>query len=82
MTDSRYFDAQSSRMPALGRKKLEFIRPGYLRHFALAIVFWISLFALATLIIDPYGISPVHIFIPHVNRYKPKRLDIDRLIKP
>ncbi len=82
MTDSRYFDAQSSRMPAVGRKKLELIRPRYLRHFALAIVFWTSLLVAATLIIDPYGISPIHISIAHINRYKPRRLDIDRLIKP
>jgi hypothetical protein len=82
MTDSRYFDAPSSRIPALGRKELQLIRPRYLRHFALAIVLWTSLLAAATLIIDPYGISPIRITIPHVNRYKPKRLDIDRLIKP
>jgi hypothetical protein len=82
MTDSRYFDAQSSRIPALGRKESHLIRPRYLRHFALAIVLWTSLLAAATLIIDPYGISPIHMSIAHINRYKPKRLDIDRLIKP
>jgi hypothetical protein len=82
MTDSRYFDAQSSRMPAVGRKELQLIRPRYLRHFALAIVLWTSLLAAATLIIDPYGISSIRITIPHINRYKPKRLDIDRLVKP
>jgi hypothetical protein len=82
MTDSRYFDAQSSRIPALGRKESHLIRPLYLWHFALAIVLWTSLLAAATLIIDPYGISPIHMSIAHVNHYKPKRLDIDRLIKP
>jgi hypothetical protein len=82
MTDSRYFDVQSSRIPALGRKEFHLIRPRYLRHFALAIVLWTSLLAAATLIIDPYGISPIHMSIAHINRYKPKRLDIDTLIKP
>jgi hypothetical protein len=82
MTESRYLDAQSAEIPVSGRKKLELIGARYLRHFAFAIVFWISLFALTTLIIDPYGISPVQILIPHVNRYKPKRVDIDRLTKP
>ncbi len=35
-----------------------------------------------TLLIDPYGVSPVHATIQGVNALKPKRLDIDRLIKP
>ncbi len=33
-------------------------------------------------VIDPYGISPIQIKIPGINSDKPKRLDIDRLIKP
>jgi hypothetical protein len=74
--------AQSAVIPASGCQQSRAIGPRYLRYFVLAIALWISLFAAATLVIDPYGISPIHVTIPHVNRYKPKRLDIDRLIKP
>ena len=35
-----------------------------------------------TWIVDPYGVSPFSFDIPRVNRYKPKRIDIDRLVKP
>lgn len=47
---------------------------------------WIALWAIATVafiwIINPYGVSPVQINLPGINTQKPKRLDIDRLIKP
>lgn len=82
MTESRYFDAKPGQTAASRGESATPVRPRYLRYFVLAIVLWVSLFAGATLAIDPYGISPIRIAIPHVNRYKPKRLDIDRLIKP
>jgi hypothetical protein len=69
MTEPRYLDGLSAEIPVSGRKKLELIRPRYLQHFALAIILWTSLLAVATLIIDPYGISPIHISIAHINRY-------------
>lgn len=74
--------AQSAVIPASVSQQPQSIGPRYLRSFVLAIALWISLYAAATLITDPYGISPINVTIPHVNRYKPKLLDIDRLIKP
>ncbi len=32
-------------------------------------------------IVDPYGVSPVRV-VKRINHFKPKRVDIDRLIKP
>ena len=43
---------------------------------------WGGLFLAFTWIIDPYGISPIRVSWHGVNQYKPKRRDIDRLIKP
>jgi len=40
------------------------------------------MFLAFTGIIDPYGVSPIHVFWPGVNQYKPQRINIDRLIKP
>ena len=58
------------------------IRPRYLSVFVLGTLLWCGLFLAFTWIIDPYGVSPVRISIKGVNAFKPKRLDIDRLIKP
>ena len=33
-------------------------------------------------VVDPYGVSPIRVTLQGVNALKPKRLDIDRLIKP
>lgn len=54
----------------------------YLSTLALGIFLWASLFLTFTWIVDPYGVSPVRVSLPGVNQYKPKRRDIDRLIKP
>lgn len=54
----------------------------YLRHFAAAFALLAALYAVLTLVIDPYGISPLGMHIPRIDRYRPRRLDIDRLIKP
>ena len=35
-----------------------------------------------TSIVDPYGVSPLRLTLPGINAVKPKRLAIDRLIKP
>ena len=43
---------------------------------------WIVLCLSFVWLVDPYGVSPVLVDLPHVNRHKPKRIDIDRLIKP
>lgn len=54
----------------------------YLSAFVLATLLWCGLFLAFTLIVDPYGVSPVRVSWDRVNQFKPKRLDIDRLIKP
>lgn len=54
----------------------------YLKVLFLGIAAWVGLFLAFTWIIDPYGVSPVRVAWHGINEYKPKRLDIDRLIKP
>jgi len=46
------------------------------------LVAWIGLFVIFTWTIDPYGVSPLRFSLPGINAVKPKRIDIDRLIKP
>jgi hypothetical protein len=58
------------------------ISPGYLRAFALSVAIWLGLFLAFTCIVDPYGVSPMRLNLHGINALKPKRLDIDRLIKP
>jgi hypothetical protein len=58
------------------------IQPGYLHTFAIgtAIMFAAYLAFIST--VDPYGVSPLRFTFPGINTVKPKRLAIDRLIKP
>jgi hypothetical protein len=58
------------------------IEERFLRHLALWLAAWAGLFFAFTLLVDPYGVSPLKVSWSHFNRYKPKRLEIDRLIKP
>ncbi len=58
------------------------IQPRYLRVFGIAALISCALYLTFTLIVDPYGVSPLRASWEHVNRFKPKRIDIDRLIKP
>jgi hypothetical protein len=58
------------------------IEPRYLRMLALSLVVWLGLFLIFTWTIDPYGVSPTRFSLPGVNALKPKRIDIDRLVKP
>jgi hypothetical protein len=55
---------------------------GYLRALGLSVAIWLGLFLAFTWTIDPYGISPLRIGLDRINALKPKRLDIDRIIKP
>jgi hypothetical protein len=43
---------------------------------------WLTAFLAFTWFIDPYGVSPLHVPLKRINEFKPKRLDIDRAIKP
>jgi hypothetical protein len=54
----------------------------YLRALALSLAVWLGLYLLLTWGVDPYGISPLHVSVSRVNAEKPKRNDIDRVIKP
>jgi hypothetical protein len=58
------------------------IERGYLRAFALSAVGLLALFLAVTFVVDPYGVSPLRLAWPGINTVKPKRLAIDRLIKP
>jgi len=58
------------------------IERGYLRAFALSAVVLLALFFAVTFVVDPYGVSPLRLAWPGINTVKPKRLAIDRLIKP
>ncbi|MBI4294368.1 MAG: hypothetical protein HY661_23050 [Betaproteobacteria bacterium] len=54
----------------------------YLAALALGFLLWCGLYLAFTGIIDPYGVSPLRVSWSRVNQFKPKRLDIDRLLKP
>jgi hypothetical protein len=44
--------------------------------------FWIALFFGFTLLVDPFGVSPLRVSVTWMNAFKPRRLDIDRMLKP
>lgn len=58
------------------------VRRSFFVAFALAALFWAALPAGFIWAVDPYGVSPIHYDRPDFNEQKPKRVDIDRLIKP
>jgi hypothetical protein len=58
------------------------IASGYLRALALSVVTWLGLFLAFTWAIDPYGVSPLRLGLNGINALKPKRLAIDRIVKP
>lgn len=58
------------------------IAPRYLTMLVLGLLIWVSAFVALSLFIDPYGVSPFRVAMVGVNQIKPKRVDIDRLLKP
>jgi hypothetical protein len=58
------------------------IAPGYFRALAAGLAIWLGLFLALTWTIDPYGVSPLRIELARINVLKPKRVNIDRVIKP
>ena len=58
------------------------IERGSLSTFALSVAALCGLLLAFTLVIDTYGVSPVRLNLAWINTQKPKRLDIDRVIKP
>ena len=55
-------------------------------HYPLAVFFFLGCFGmatlLATLVVDPYGVSPIGVNISGFNRIRTERLNSDRLVKP
>jgi len=68
----------SSERPEGGSRGLN----GFLAALGVAMAFWLAVFAAGTLLVDPYGLSPVKVTIPGFNAFKPQRVDIDRILKP
>jgi hypothetical protein len=58
------------------------IDAGYLRALAASLAAWLGLFLLVTWTVDPYGVSPLRLSVQGINQLKPKRMNIDRVIKP
>lgn len=58
------------------------IQPGYLKWLLGGAAAWACFFFAFTWVIDPYGVSPLGVRLTRLNDIKPKRLDIDRLVKP
>ena len=58
------------------------IHPHFLRWLSGSIVAVTLLVLGLVWTIDPYGVSPIRFEWPGINAVKPKRVDIDRLIKP
>jgi hypothetical protein len=58
------------------------IESGYLRALVLSLAAWLSFYLIFTWTIDPYGVSPIRLEFTRINALKPKRTDIDRILKP
>jgi hypothetical protein len=58
------------------------IHPYFRRWLFGSVLAWMMLGLAFAWVIDPYGVSPIRVTLAGVNEIKPKRLDIDRLIKP
>ena len=58
------------------------IDPRYLRSLGVAAVAWVLAYAGLSLVVDPYGISPLSWSFHGINQHKPERVDIDRQLKP
>lgn len=58
------------------------ISPRFLSVFAVAFAALAAAFFAVTLVVDPFGVSPLSASMAQINRYKPARIDIDRYIKP
>lgn len=58
------------------------IHPRFLRVLGLGLLLWLGAYFAVTLLVDPYGVSPLRVQISHLNKIKPSRIEIDRIIKP
>ena len=58
------------------------VTPHFLTIFAATFVVLVCVVLGVTLVIDPYGVSPISTNWDRINRLKPARINIDRQIKP
>jgi hypothetical protein len=58
------------------------VERNFLRYFAAGLLGCAVLFFAVTLVIDPYGVSPLRVTSDGVNKLKPRRVNLDRSIKP
>lgn len=58
------------------------IKKSFLTLLCINSLIWILLFVFFIALINPYGVSFLNIGLKNINHYKPKRSNIDRLIKP
>ena len=56
--------------------------PQFFRNFALISTSLLGALLVFMLVVDPFGVSPIQMRLEYINRFKPARIDIDRLIKP
>ncbi len=56
--------------------------PIFLRLLTASILFWAAIVFCLILLVNPYGVSVVNYSLRNFNAAKPKRIDIDRIIKP
>jgi hypothetical protein len=62
--------------------KTYMIHRQFLPSLGIFIAAWACAAAIFIAVIDPYGVSPLKLALPHVNVLKTKRVDIDRFVKP
>jgi hypothetical protein len=74
---SYWRDLQGGELPVIGEISPDFLK----RLFQFIIACALSALSFIWMI-DPYGAAPFHFAIPGLNALKPKRVDIDRVIKP
>jgi hypothetical protein len=58
------------------------IHPRYLALLFTTLIGWAAAYCAFTWFIDPYGVAPFGMRIKGINEVKPRRLNIDRMIKP
>lgn len=82
MIDKEQFETEIANAIPVSKEVDKFIADLYLVKLFAWIILWATFLFTFIWIIDPYGVSPLQVNLPGINTFKPKRIDIDRLIKP